>query len=80
MREVIAAHGGTVFKTVGDEVCSVFSTAPAALEAALAAQRAIRDTDWTSFGIEPLTVRMALHTGVAVLRDGDYFGRPLNRV
>ena len=80
MREVIAAHGGAVFKTVGDEVCSVFPTAPAALAAALAAQRALRDTDWAAFGIEPLKVRMALHTGVAELRDGDYFGRPLNRV
>ncbi|HSH78852.1 MAG TPA: adenylate/guanylate cyclase domain-containing protein, partial [Herpetosiphonaceae bacterium] len=80
LRQIIAAHAGTVFKTVGDAVCAVFPTAPQALDAALAAQRAIRDTDWTAFGIDPLTVRMAIHTGVAELRDGDYFGRPLNCV
>src|SRR5438876_12112129 len=28
----------------------------------------------------PLRVRMALHTGEAEHRDGDYFGQPLNRV
>ena len=29
---------------------------------------------------EPIQVRMALHTGAAEERDGDYFGPPLNRV
>ena len=33
---------------------------------------------WGATG--PLRVRMALHTGAAELRDGDYFGPPLNRV
>ena len=80
MREIIAAHAGTVFKTVGDAVCAVFPTATAALEAAIAAQRAIRDGDWAALGLDPLAVRMAVHTGVAELRDGDYFGRSLNRV
>src|ERR687890_1997608 len=30
--------------------------------------------------IRPLRVRMALHTGAAEERDGDYFGPPVNRV
>src|SRR5215204_199585 len=36
------------------------------------------DRDWIEAG--PPLVRMALHTGSAEERDGDYFGPPLNRV
>ena len=79
LRSAIVAHGGHVFKTVGDAFCAAFPTAPEALEAALSAQRALLvNEDWGEAGA-PL-VRMALHTGSAEERDGDYFGPPLNRV
>ncbi|HEU5104093.1 MAG TPA: adenylate/guanylate cyclase domain-containing protein, partial [Roseiflexaceae bacterium] len=78
LHEVIAAHGGLVFKTVGDSVHAVFTTAPDALEAALAGQHALQHEPWGATG--PLRVRMALHTGAAEARDGDYFGPPLNRI
>jgi len=77
LRDVIAMHGGNVFKTVGDSVHAVFGTVPAALAAALVAQRALQAEAWGVTG--PLKVRMAIHTGVAELRDGDYVGPPLNR-
>jgi hypothetical protein len=48
------------------------------VEAALAAQRALVSEEWEK--TVPLRVRMALHTGSADERDGDYFGSPLNRV
>ena len=54
-----------------------------AVSAALNAQRALAAEAWEVFGLpatEPLHVRMAIHTGVAELRDGDYFGPTLNRV
>ena len=54
------------------------ATRCAAVDAALAAQRALRDATWGETG--PLRVRMALHTGAAEARDGDYFGPALNRV
>jgi LuxR family transcriptional regulator, maltose regulon positive regulatory protein len=77
LHDVMVAHGGSVFKTVGDSMHAVFVTGPAALAAALAAQRALQAEAW---GVtSPLKVRMALHTGVAELRDGDYVGPPLNR-
>src|SRR5215216_7500921 len=41
LREVMDASDGFVFKTVGDAFCVAFSSAPYALEAALAAQRAL---------------------------------------
>ncbi|HSH79272.1 MAG TPA: adenylate/guanylate cyclase domain-containing protein, partial [Herpetosiphonaceae bacterium] len=46
LREAIEGHGGHVFKTVGDAFYAVFATAPTALEAALAAQRALQDETW----------------------------------
>jgi predicted ATPase len=77
VRQAIAAHGGVVFKTVGDAVCAVFTSAPRALAAALAAQRALHVEAWGATG--PLRVRMALHTGTAELRDGEYQGLALSR-
>jgi predicted ATPase/DNA-binding SARP family transcriptional activator len=94
---VIEANEGAVFKTMGDQVCAAFATAPAALAAALAAQRALggsrvsgvggregessSDTRHpTPYSLLPLKVRMALHTGAAEERDGDYLGPTLNRV
>jgi predicted ATPase/class 3 adenylate cyclase len=78
LRAVIAASDGDVFKTVGDQFCAAFANAPAAIAAAFAAQRALLQEPWSEVG--PLRVRMALYTGLAEERDGDYFGPPLNRV
>jgi len=78
LRSVIEERGGYVFKTVGDAFCAVFPTAPDALEAALDIQRRLLLSEWEQTG--PIRVRMALHTGAAEERDGDYFGPPVNRV
>ncbi len=78
LQETIDANNGVVFKTVGDAFCAAFQTVYDALEAALAAQRAIACADWSAVG--GLRVRMAVHTGTPNLRDGDYFGTPVNRV
>ena len=42
----IAAHGGVHFKTVGDAVQAAFPTAPQALAAAVAGQRALLAADF----------------------------------
>jgi class 3 adenylate cyclase len=78
LRRAIEEHGGYIFKTAGDAFCATFPTAPDALEAVLGAQRGLLSSEWGQTG--PLRVRMALHTGAAEERDGDYFGPPLNRV
>jgi predicted ATPase/class 3 adenylate cyclase len=78
LRSAFEAQGGYVFKTVGDAFCVAFDTAHEALTGALNAQRALHNATWE--GIEQLKVRMALHTGAAEHRDGDYFGQTLNRV
>ena len=74
----IVANNGVRFKTVGDAIQAAFPTAPDALRAAVAAQRALAAADWGALG--PLAVRMALHTGVAEPRDGDYLAPALNRL
>jgi class 3 adenylate cyclase/tRNA A-37 threonylcarbamoyl transferase component Bud32 len=78
LKDVIVAHDGYVFKMVGDACCAAFSSAPKALEAALWAQRAISREPWDEEC--RIRVRMALNTGEAEERDGDYLGPPLNRV
>ncbi|HZC19203.1 MAG TPA: protein kinase, partial [Rubrobacteraceae bacterium] len=78
LRNNIEANGGYVFKTVGDAFCAAFSTARQALEATLAAQRALLAEEWEEGAT--IRVRTALHTGATEERDGDYFGPPVNRV
>ena len=74
LRSAIEERGGYVFKTVGDAFCAAFSSAPEALGAALAAQRALRAEPWDEESL--IRVRMALHTGAVDEREGDYFGPP----
>ncbi len=78
LRHCIEDHDGHVFKTGGDAFCAAFHTAPDALASALEAQRALQREPWPEAA--KLRVRMALHSGAVELRDGDYFGAPLNRV
>ena len=68
LRDAIEAHGGFLFKHTGDGVCAAFASPRSAVDAAVAAQRALE-----------LPVRMGMATGEAELRDGDYFGTVLNR-
>jgi predicted ATPase/class 3 adenylate cyclase len=78
VRAAIEARGGYVFKTIGDAFCAAFPTAPAALAAAIDVQRTLAAEDFSS--VDGIRVRMALHTGDADERNGDYFGPALNRV
>jgi LuxR family maltose regulon positive regulatory protein len=83
VRQAVACQHGTVFKTVGDGVHAIFARAADALAAALTAQRALLDEAWEASGLpagQPLRVRMALHSGAAELREGDYYGPPINRL
>jgi predicted ATPase/class 3 adenylate cyclase/DNA-binding CsgD family transcriptional regulator len=78
VREQIEVAGGRVFTTVGEAFRAVFADPAAALAAAVAVQRAAGTEPWPS-GL-PVRVRMALHSGACVERDGDYVGPVVNRV
>jgi predicted ATPase/class 3 adenylate cyclase len=77
IRGAVAREGGYVFATGGDGFCVAFQRASAALNAVLTARQALDDHSWPE-GAE-LKVRMSLHTGEAVERDGDYYGTAVNR-
>jgi predicted ATPase/class 3 adenylate cyclase len=81
LRAAIGEHDGHVVKTMGDAFLAAFGRAPDALAAAQVGQRLLQAEPWDEIAPEigPLRVRMALHTGAAEERDGDYFGPPLNR-
>ena len=62
------ANDGWPCKHTGDGVCAAFSSPPAAVDAAIDAQRRLE-----------LPVRMGVATGEAELRRKDYFGPALTR-
>jgi predicted ATPase len=68
MREAVGPHDGWSFKHTGDGICAAFGSPRLAVDAAIAAQRALE-----------LPVRMGIATGEAELRGEDYFGAVLNR-
>lgn len=81
LQRAVESSGGRIFKTIGDAVCAVFDQPLDGARAAIHAQRALHATDWVTIGLtQPLTVRMALQTGEAVERDGDFSGLVLNRI
>src|SRR4051812_34083818 len=77
MREVIAAHAGTVFETLGDGVYASFGRASDAIAAALQAQLRMRAEDWGEVGT--IRIRLGLHTGDVQLHGQHYFGVALFR-
>jgi len=79
VRQAIEAHGGQVFKTMGDAFCAAFQQPTDGLNAALVMQRALQQERWASIG-GALRVRVALHSDKAEARDNDYFGPAVNRV
>jgi len=77
LRTYVDRHRGHIVKSQGDGYMVVFPTPQLALEAALGIQRALAAKRQRSRQLRrtPLRVRMGLHTGTAIERDGDYFGR-----
>src|SRR3954471_7736061 len=79
VEQVVTSRGGRLIKTrgEGDATFSVFDRPSAAAAAAIELQEAIRHEPWVL--ADPMRIRVALHTGEVELRDGDYFGRAVNR-
>ena len=80
VEQVVTSRGGRLIKTrgEGDATFSVFERPSAAASAAIELQDAVFHEPWVLR--DPLRIRIALHTGEVELRDGDYFGRAVNRV
>jgi class 3 adenylate cyclase len=75
-REVLAAHGGTEVKTMGDGFMASFGSVTKAVECAIALQNAF--ADWNASveaqGLAPLSIRVGLNAGEPIEEDGDLFG------
>jgi predicted ATPase/class 3 adenylate cyclase len=76
---LIGEHGGVLVKSrgEGDSLFAVFTRPEDAVAAALALQRALHAEPWPEAA--PLRVRVAVHTGEATQREGDYYGAAVNR-
>ncbi|HMK12456.1 MAG TPA: AAA family ATPase, partial [Acidimicrobiales bacterium] len=77
--EAVESQGGVMLKNrgEGDSTFSVFSRASDGVRAAYGAQVALSGYAWPE-GVQ-LRVRVAVHTGEAVEKDGDYVGTTVNR-
>ncbi len=69
--QVISRHRGNVVKRLGDGTMTVFESARAAIEAANEIQSTTSKTE--------LKVRIGVHTGDSLRRDGDYYGVAVNK-
>lgn len=76
MSEATAKFGGTVIKTIGDEVMSTFPDADSAADAVAMMQEEI--TEGMSVDGIPLAIRAGFHFGEALLEKGDVFGDAVN--
>jgi DNA-binding NarL/FixJ family response regulator/class 3 adenylate cyclase len=77
VRESTAAAGGHEVDSRGDEFFLAFPDAAAAASAAVALQQTLAAYDWPAD--VQVRVRIGLHTGAPVLRDGAYFGMDVHR-
>jgi len=78
LRTTAAERGGHEVDVRGDEAFIAFGDANSAVDAALAAQRAVREHPWPD-GRE-VRVRMGIHTGEPQLTDEGYVGLDVHRV
>ncbi|MDA0350594.1 MAG: NB-ARC domain-containing protein [Chloroflexi bacterium] len=77
-RIVADCHGVNVSpRGEGDSRFIVFPDATEAVTAAIALQRTLQAEIWDL--PRPIKVRIALHTGIADMRGGDYYGSAVNR-
>ena len=76
-RDTVIAHHGSVIKRTGDGICAAFDDPIDALEACVALQRALGDSDLTR--AVAMRVRCGLHSGEVERRDDDVFGPTVNR-
>ncbi len=73
----VEKYRGLIVKSFGDGHMVVFSTPELAIDASLDIQRAL-GANWNrsrELRRTPIRVRIGLHSGTAIERDGDYFGQ-----
>ena len=74
--EVAQRHGGSLVKTIGDEVMCTFPGALQGLLASTDMQRRMKSD--AEFLVENVGIRVGLHHGEALVEDNDVFGDAVN--
>lgn len=74
VRGAVDAVGGYEVDARGDEFFAVFSTAPEAVESAVAVQRSMAAASWPT----PVRVRIGLHSGTPARTETGYVGLDVN--
>jgi len=74
MKQATEHYGGTVIKTMGDEVMSTFPSADDALNAANQMQQRITNTIRIDVDDSHVSIRIGCHFGPVVAEDRDIFG------
>jgi len=77
LTEAVLAAGGEEVDARGEEMLAAFATARAAVQAALAAQRAHARHPWPEGGV--VRVRIGIHTGEPAVADAGYLGLDVHR-
>src|SRR5216110_812847 len=74
IEELVSQHNGCIVRPrgEGDSRFAVFARATDAVNSAVALQKVLHAERWPT--PSPIKVRLALHTGDADLREGDYYG------
>ncbi len=75
VRAQVERQRGHIVKSQGDGFMIVFRDADAAVAAALAIQEIIGAGRGRRFTRNPIRVRIGMHTGTVIAKEGDYFGR-----
>ena len=75
---IISDNEGKIIKKVGDELFCEFSSAKQAVDCSLKIQKAIQPYNDSRPKDFKLQVRIGIHVGDIVLRDGDVFGDGVN--
>ncbi|MDP3967508.1 MAG: adenylate/guanylate cyclase domain-containing protein [Nocardioides sp.] len=75
VRAQVDRHHGHVVKSQGDGFMVVFGDPADAVSAAIGVQRALGSARGRRLRRHPIRVRLGMHTGPTISRDGDYFGR-----
>jgi adenylate cyclase len=74
VEEAVRIHGGHIIKSQGDGFMIAFGTAAEAVRGALELRRAI-DLGDRRLKKQPVRVRVGVHVGTAIEKNGDLFGR-----
>jgi class 3 adenylate cyclase/TolB-like protein/tetratricopeptide (TPR) repeat protein len=78
VRPLLAPHGGREIKTIGDAFLIEFSSALASATCAVEIQRALHERNRTAPVERRVQLRIGLHAGDVIHKEGDVFGDGVN--